>query len=431
MIKRMFKKCLVVGIIVILFGATAIPIISGNIRILPTYTKINLSQNSESDFTILISEHGVNGTTANVTEFDSKENIIWQITGIKIPIDVERLANGNTLITNMNKTQVIEYTPAGEKLWIYPYLDLPSDAERLPNGNTLIADYQGDRVFEVDPNREVVWEFSGTHKAMDVERLDNGNTLISEGEIYPYGKVYEIDSEGNEVWNISNLDGPVDSERLYSETYGYTTMITEHCRGHGAKVTEYDMDKNIIWQKTGLAHPQDAERLPNGSTMIVETGIVGPNRVIEVNPEGLIVWKIENDFKYPVDVEVVPIIQPLPTIEIINPKEGFFHILNRPLFPFINNTFVYGSITIEVDVTSTNGVEKVEFYANDKFEATITGEQNSYEYKWTPLICGRYTIKTIVYDTEGQTASDSIDLFKWRAHPILIFTGFILLSGMI
>jgi hypothetical protein len=431
--EKMLSKILVIGIMVLFIGVSVIPNISGNIRIIPTSTKIKLSQNSESDYTILISEHGFNDTLANVTEFDSEGNIIWQITNLSISLDVERLSNGNTLITlhGEDPGKVIEYIPTGEKLWIMPQLGLPTDAERLPNGNTLIAEYQGGRVVEVDPNREIVWEFLGTHKAMDVERLDNGNTLIVEGEIYPYGKVYEVDSEGNIVWNISNLDGPIDAERLYSETHGYTTLITEHCRGHGAKVTEYDMNKSIVWQKTGLSHPQDAERLPNGSTMIVETGKVGPNRVIEVNPDGLIIWKIENDFIYPVDVEILPIIQSQPTIEIINPKEGFFHIRDRPLFPFINKTYVYGPISIKVNVTSTRGVEKIEFYANDKLKKTIDGEHNSYEYKWAPIICGRYTIKTIVYDISGQTASDSIVLFKWRAHPILIFTGFILLFGMI
>jgi len=269
------------------------------------YNKTISSQNSESNWTMLISEFGINGSTANVTEFDSEGNIIWQITDLSIPLDAERLPNGNTLITLHGDEKVIEYTPAGEKLWIKPGLALPTDAERLPNGNTLIAQFRNGKVIEVDENGDVVWEITGLHKPLDAERLPNGNTLIAEGEIYPYGRVLEFDINGNEIFNLSELDGPTDVERLYSVSNGYTTMVTEHPKGHGARITEYDMNGDIVWQKTGLAHPQEAERLTNGNTLVVETGKVGPNRVVEINPDGEIIWKTEVDLQYPVDVEIL------------------------------------------------------------------------------------------------------------------------------
>ncbi len=92
-----------------------------------------------------------------------------------------------------------------------------------------------------------------------------------------------------------------------------------------------------------------------------------------------------------------------------------------PLLPFLNKTFVYGPINIEVNITSASGVEKVEFYINGDLVGEDTEEP--YEYMWSPITCGRYTIKTIVYDNTGQNASDSIKIFKWRAHPLLILAS--------
>jgi len=481
------------------------------------------SPRAEPCWTLLISEFGFNGSKANVTEFDSNGNIIWQKTNLSIPMDAERLPNGNTLITQHGDEKVIEYTPAGEKLWIKPGLKLPTDAERLANGNTLIAQYGNGKVIEVNDIGDVVWEVTDLHKPMDAERLPNGNTLIAEGEIWPYGKVLEVDSEGNEIWNISELDGPIDVEKLPNGNI----LITQHPKGHGGSVTEYDKDKNIVWQKSNLAHPQDAERLPNGNTLVAETDKIAPNRVIEIDPEGYILWETKFDLLYPVDVEIlfnpsipenpspkdgvqnvpanpylrVDVKDPQydeldvsfynalddtligtdenvasgetasvqwnglsflteyswyavvndgicetksdicsfttidyptqPTIEITNPKEGYFYLQDEPRFSLGNRTIVYGPTTIKLKIvpSTINQVEKVEIKINGKVEKTYGGDNDTIEYPWSPTRCGQFNIKAIVYDREGQNTSDSINLFKWRFHPILLLAVFVLIIG--
>jgi hypothetical protein len=360
------------------------------------YEKTKPSQILESNWTLLISEHGINGTLANATEFDSEGNIIWQNPFLDIPMDVERLPNGNTLITLMGAEKVIEYTPDFEMIWIKGGLKLPADAERLPDGNTLIAQYLNGKVIEVDENGEVVWEVTGLHKPLDVERLDNGNTLITEAELWPDGRVIEVDGEGNEVWNISNLDGPVDAERLYSETYGYTTMITQHVKRHGGSLTEYDMNGSIVWQKTGLSHPQDAERLFNGDTLIAETGIVGPNRIIKINPDGQIIWKFEVDFKYPVDVEILfnPSIPKNPS-----PIIGAFNVSINPY--------------LSVNVIDPDGeVMDVSFY--NAFDDSLIGTDHNVasgetaSVRWNDLsFLTKYSWYAIVNDGVYETKSDT------------------------
>ena len=84
---------------------------------------------------------------------------------------------------------------------------------------------------------------------------------------------------------------------------------------------------------------------------------------------------------------------------------------------------MYGPANIKVNITSTYGVEKVEFYINGELKKTVSGEEDSYEYRWAPILCGRYTINATVYGNWGQNASDEIKVLKWRFHPGLLLAG--------
>ncbi len=135
------------------------------------------------------------------------------------PFSAVRLANGNTLIVdNRGGTRVIEvrssdYDPADPALgytadsivWQYGQagdagigtnqLASPRFAQRLANGNTLITDagdqvYAGHRVIEVTPGGDIVWQYGVAgevgrdlghlDKPAAAQRLANGNTLIVE-----------------------------------------------------------------------------------------------------------------------------------------------------------------------------------------------------------------------------------------------------------
>ena len=97
-------------IILCIIGLLLVPsTLSMNIS---TSTKTKSSQNFDKENTILVTEFGSNGSTANVTEFDWGGNIIWQMTNISSPHDAERLPNGNTLITEFGKTRLIEVNKA-------------------------------------------------------------------------------------------------------------------------------------------------------------------------------------------------------------------------------------------------------------------------------------------------------------------------------
>lgn len=72
------------------------------------------------------------------------------------------LPNGNILLANHARpNQILELDTTGAVIWRFPVPDRASmpvrDANRLANGNTLIT--EADRIVEVTPAKEVVWEF--------------------------------------------------------------------------------------------------------------------------------------------------------------------------------------------------------------------------------------------------------------------------------
>ena len=120
--------------------------------------------------------------TIAVLDVDA-ERIVWARRGAWLAQhDPDVLANGNILLfDNMGsfgehgRTRVLEIDPkTGAEVWSYagdsehPFESEARGAlQRLPNGNTLITESHGGRLFEVTADGRVVWEFvnprRGTH----------------------------------------------------------------------------------------------------------------------------------------------------------------------------------------------------------------------------------------------------------------------------
>ncbi|MGC9307471.1 MAG: M20/M25/M40 family metallo-hydrolase, partial [Thermoplasmatota archaeon] len=108
-------------------------------------------------------------------------------------------------------------------------------------------------------------------------------------------------------------------------------------------------------------------------------------------------------------------------VHITAPREGQLYLGNLPLLPLAGGrlwftglrgaTVLLGSTTATVSVSSIHEVEKVIFCIDDIF---ITWD-SSPPYEWRiqgkhapPL--GRHTLRVVVYDTEGNVASDEMDI---------------------
>ena len=187
------------------------------------------------------------------------------------------------------------------------------DASLLPNGNLL---YQSSwtKVTEVDPQGKVVWEYDSANSngnagvPLEVhacQRLENGLTMIAESGV---GRIIEVDREGKLVHQIKLVrDRPNkhSDTRLVRRTPAGTYLVAHEADG---KVREYDRDGKVVWEfevplfgkKPAGGHGPEAfgnhlfsvVRIPNGNTLI---GTGNGHSVLEVNPKGEIVWKVEQD----------------------------------------------------------------------------------------------------------------------------------------
>jgi hypothetical protein len=183
----------------------------------------------------------------------------------------------------------------------------------LPNGNLLFQS-SWTKVTETDPSGKVVWEYdsatSNGNAGIPLEvhacqRLENGLTMIAESGV---GRIIEVDRDGKMVHEIKLVrDRPNKHRdtRLVRHTPAGTYLVAHENDG---KVREYNREGKVIWEfevplfgkKPAGGHGPEAfgnhlfsvSRIPNGNTLV---GTGDGHSVLEVNPKGEIVWKVEQD----------------------------------------------------------------------------------------------------------------------------------------
>jgi hypothetical protein len=209
----------------------------------------------------------------HVAIIDPKGRVEWEVPNQAPEVhDLDLLPNGNLLFST-SRTTIVEMTP--EKKVVWQYESKPKEGykgpvevhafQRLPDGLTMIAESGNRRIIEVDRDGKIVREVPLTvdrpsfHRDTRMARkLDNGHYLVChEGD----GMVREYDGTGKVVWSYTlDLDG-----RPRSPGHGP--------EGHGTAVF-------------------GALRLAGGNTLIAAGN---GNRVIEVTPEGKVVWRLGHD----------------------------------------------------------------------------------------------------------------------------------------
>lgn len=187
------------------------------------------------------------------------------------------------------------------------------DASLLPNGNLLLQS-SWTKVSELSPEGKVVWEYdsatSNGNAGVPLEvhacqRLENGLTMISESGV---GRIIEVDREGKlqlEIKLIRDHPSKHSDTRLVRRTPAGTYLVAQEADG---KVREYNRAGKVVWEfevpmfdkKPAPGHGPEGfgnhlfsvVRLENGNTLI---GTGNGHSVLEVNPKGEIVWKVEQD----------------------------------------------------------------------------------------------------------------------------------------
>lgn len=186
---------------------------------------------------------------------------------------VERLANGNTLITELGKKpRLLEVAPDGKIAVEFPLLPETDNshmqtrmARKLASGNYLVPHLLAFKVKEYTPEGKVVKEFAtdmeelGGRKAENwpftAIRLANGHTLVN---LTHGNKTVELDADGKVVWQVSNEDFP---------------------------------------DRKPFVDPCGGQRLPNGNTVIASYGAQRGIKIFEVTPDKKIVWTYDGPFR--------------------------------------------------------------------------------------------------------------------------------------
>ena len=119
-----------------------------------------------------------NAATPKISEIDMNGKVVWQ----------HDPGSGNIVRCREGKCKT-EYSPLE-----------PMDVTRLANGNTLyVASRNG--IYEVNSAGEVVWKHMDDKASHDVDHLKNGNTLYARGWVEKgEDHLREVNSDGKTVW---------------------------------------------------------------------------------------------------------------------------------------------------------------------------------------------------------------------------------------
>lgn len=219
----------------------------------------------------LITDYSLN----RVVEITPSGRVYWEYNGRKtaehaLSNPVRATANGlqHVLIVDQGRHRVLEVNKESDFLMMYGktdepgikdgQLNMPSDIQRLFNGNLLITDTGNHRIIELE-DANIVWQYgnpdnldSGGYGSdpgllsypQSALRLANGNTLIVDAGNM---RLIEVTDEGDIIWEHHTNEGPEEHQmdspfRAAKTTTGLVMVLSE------TSVMEIDPnEKKVVW----------------------------------------------------------------------------------------------------------------------------------------------------------------------------------------
>jgi hypothetical protein len=135
------------------------------------------------------------------------------------------------------------------------------------------------------PPYSTIYKDGWTH-ANAVTRLPNGDTLIS---LRNFNIVVEVDAQGNIVKTFG--EGVFVDQHDPELLPNGNMLVANHTMPPNKAVEIDPASGQVVWSfggsQWGPQLARDADRLPNGNTLIT-----GTTQIIEVTPQGEIVWRL-------------------------------------------------------------------------------------------------------------------------------------------
>lgn len=99
-----------------------------------------------------------------------------------------------------------------------------------------------------------------------------------------------------------------------------------------------------------------------------------------------------------------------PYLMLSSPKRGRIYVNGEEIYQLIRErTAVIGKNVISAHANSPHGIEKVEFYVDDRL--VYTDDEAPYEYEMSRISFRKHDITVVAYDAQGKSALDSMDIF--------------------
>jgi hypothetical protein len=216
-----------------------------------------------------------------VYEIDRRGKERWSIDNVQNPVDAIVLPGNRVLIAECRANRVTERDFKGNILW-QKQVPMPINVQRLPNGNTFIATYQG-AIREVDrAGKEIYVTKNIPGNLQSAYRLRSGSLLYLTQE----GECGVVDTSGKRLKNfdIPHIRSDVGSVDLSPNG---RILVAQHQRN---KVVEYDAEGKKLLE---VDAPQGATAtgLPNGHILVAS---FQSQRAYELDRAGKIVWEHKN-----------------------------------------------------------------------------------------------------------------------------------------
>ncbi len=266
------------------------------------------------------------GDKGMVRIIDAKGETEWEIENKYTCHNLEMLPNGNVLMPVSN-TKLVEVNKDKKTVWSYE--SKPKEGykgkvevhsfQRLADGNTLISESGNTRLIEVNPKGEIIKELALKVKSPSahrdtrmVRKLSTGNYLVCQESD---GIVKEYDPNGNVVWSYTlDLAGRPASPGHGVEGHGINVFgairlpngNTLIGGGNNNRVLEVNKAGEIVWKLDQDELPgikfawiTTLHYLPNGN-IVVGNCHAGPTnpQLFEVTRDKKVVWKFQDQKRF-------------------------------------------------------------------------------------------------------------------------------------
>lgn len=212
------------------------------------------------------------GLVGKVTELNPSKEVIWEIEGLRYPVDAQIISPDRVLIAEYFSRRITERDFKGNIHWEKP-IDMPIHCQRLPNGHTFIASRR--QLLLVDrEGKELFSHFSPATSICAAQRLRNGQMFLVDST----GILKHLDQHGKELNSFKV--GQVYAMGGNIEVLSGGRILVPAYREN--RIIEYNWEGKELWS-AHVNQPISATRLPGGNTLVVSLGQL---RVVEIDRHG-------------------------------------------------------------------------------------------------------------------------------------------------